>query len=207
MPGTPEGILPTYERRGADWASARTKVLFEQAALDRFLGAMPGHRDRRPRVLDLGCGSGEPIACYLAAKGCEVVGVDGAAAMVALFRKALPGHRAVHADMRALSLGERYDGIIAWDSYFHLCPDDQRAMFATFEAHAGAGAALLFTTGPDAGEATGSVAGEAVYHASLAPAQYRTLLARHGFDVLDYRPEDPDCDRHTVWLAKRTAPR
>ena len=42
----------------------------------------------------------------------------------------------LHADMRRLALGRRFAGLIAWDSFFHLRPQDQRAMFPIFAAHA-----------------------------------------------------------------------
>lgn len=193
----PEAILATYERLGPAWARRRRKSLFERPALERFLAAMPG-----PRVLDLGCGSGDPLALYLAGRGCRITGVEGARSMVRLFREALPGHRAVHADMRGLRLGERFDAILAFDSVFHLSPDDQRSMMAVFAAHAAPDAALMFTAGPAASEAWGTVEGAAVYHASLSPEEYRARLADAGFAVLDYRPEDPECNRHTIWLAR-----
>src|SRR3712207_7171924 len=60
-----------------------------------------------------------------------------------LFRS-FPDARWVVADMRTLRLGARFAGILAWDSFFHLRPDDQRAMFRTFRDHAAPGAALLF---------------------------------------------------------------
>jgi SAM-dependent methyltransferase len=193
----PDDILPTYERCGAAWAANRTRSLFERPALDRLWSAMPG-----PSLLDLGCGSGEPLARYLASKGARVTGVDGAATMAALFLRHMPGHEAIYADMRGLALGRRFDGILAWDSFFHLAPDAQRDMFPVFAAHAAPGAALSFTSGPAEGETVGSVEGEPVYHASLSPIEYRHLLGSAGFEVLDYRPEDPECDRHTVWLAR-----
>jgi len=34
----------------------------------------------------------------------------------------------------------------------------------------------MFTSGPDIGEATGTAGGLAIYHASLAPWEYRDLL-------------------------------
>ena len=166
--------------------------------LGLFLAQCPGSR-----ILDLGCGSGDPIALEFVRRGCRVTGVDGARSMVELFAANLPGERVVHHDMRTLALGERFDGIVAFDSFFHLKPDDQRAMFPVFAAHAAPGAALLLTTGPDAGEAYGTVEGEAVYHASLSPAEYRALFAAHGFREIAFRPEDPECDRHTVWIAGR----
>lgn len=75
-------------------------------------------------------------------------------------------------------------------------------MFGVFAAHAAPGAALMFTSGPSESEATGSLEGQPVYHASLGPDEYRHLLDQAGFDVLDHRPEDPECDRHTIWLAR-----
>ncbi|MCG6903979.1 MAG: class I SAM-dependent methyltransferase [Rhodobacter sp.] len=197
---TPEDILPTYERVAAQYARARDKSLFERKWLDRMLAHTPPPR----RVLDLGCGPGNPIARYLADRRARVTGVDGAAAMVALFAQALPDATVHHADMRGLELGEEFDAILAWNSFFHLSPADQRAMFATFAAHAAPRAVLMFTAGPRAGEPIGKVADQPVYHASLDPEDYHALLKDHGFAVLNFVPDDPDCNGHTIWLARRT---
>src|SRR5215212_2887024 len=105
--------------------------------------------------------------------------------------------------MRSLRLGARFEGILAWDSFFHLRPDDQRAMFRIFRDHAAPGAALLFISGPRAGVAMGEWQGEPLYHASLDPDDTRALLAAHGFEVVSYVPEDPACGAHTVWLGRQ----
>jgi trans-aconitate methyltransferase len=154
-------------------------------------------------VLDLGCGSGRPIARYLIDKGCAIVGVDSAPEMIALCRASFPRGDWRVADMRELSLKRRFDGIIAWDSFFHLAFDDQRRMFPIFRDHAGPGAALMFTSGPAHGEAIGEFEGERLYHASLASAEYKSLLDANGFDVVAHEVEDPTCGHHTIWLALR----
>ncbi|SNS70672.1 class I SAM-dependent methyltransferase [Tropicimonas sediminicola] len=194
---SPDDILPTYDRVGPDWAAERSQALFEAGWLRRFLDVAPG-----PRVLDLGCGSGRPIALWLATHGAEVTGVDGAAAMCRLFARALPDRPVHHCDMRTLALGEHFDAILAWNSFFHLPPEDQRGMFRTFAAHAVPGAALMFTSGPEAGVRYGAVAGAPVYHASLDPREFRAEMAAQGYEVLAYAPEDPDCAGHTIWLAR-----
>ena len=195
---TPDDILPTYESVAADFAASRDKTLFERKWLDRMLACTPPPR----RVLDLGCGSGNPIARYLTDRRARVTGVDGAAAMIALFRQTLPRARALHADMRKLDLGESFDAILAWNSFFHLSPQDQRAMFARFAAHSAQDTVLMFTAGPSAGEPIGQVAGQPVYHSSLDPQEYHQLLAEHGFDLLHFAPEDPNCNGHTIWMAR-----
>jgi hypothetical protein len=75
--------------------------------------------------------------------------------------------------MREMALGRRFDGLIAWNSLFHLTAPDQRAMFPLFRAHAANGAAIMFTTGTEAGEIVGDWAGEPLFHASLDEEEYR----------------------------------
>ncbi|MEL7117343.1 MAG: methyltransferase domain-containing protein [Pseudomonadota bacterium] len=195
-----EQILATYDAVADTFAKERNKSLFERPWLDRFLAHVRPPR----RVLDIGCGTGQPIARYLVDRRADVTGVDGAAAMIAHFAKNVPTARAVHADMRQMALGARFDGLLAWNSFFHLSQSDQRAMFGVFQAHAAPGAVLMFTSGHHAGEVTGQAGGQPVYHASLDPDEYRSLLAAHGFSVLRYAPEDPETHSHTIWLARFT---
>ncbi|HCP81673.1 MAG TPA: SAM-dependent methyltransferase [Octadecabacter sp.] len=200
---TPADILPTYERVATDFQATRNKSLFEKPCLDRMLGITPRNTGQR-RVLDLGCGPGAPIATYLEDRGLAVTGVDGAANMVDLFNATLPNARAIHADMRTLDLGERFDALLAWDSFFHLSQDAQRAMFPIFAKHAAPNAALMFTSGTSDGEVWGHAATEQVYHSSLDPEEYRALLMAYGFKVISFRPEDPNCHGHSIWLARFT---
>lgn len=197
-----DDVISTYERVGEIWARQRNRNLMEKRWLDRFLAAAP-RNDGACRVLDLGCGSGQPIATYLAERGARLTGVDATQTMTQLYAQNLPKAEVVQADMRAIALEQRFDAILAWNSFFHLSADDQRSMFATFAAHAAPRAALMFTSGHIAGEAIGTVADAPIYHASLDPDDYRQLLDEAGFKVIRYTPEDPDCGAHTVWLAQR----
>jgi SAM-dependent methyltransferase len=196
-----EQIIDLYRRHADAWTKKRASQsgrLMEAPWLDRFLGLLPP----RPAVLDIGCGSGEPMGRYLAEQACDLTGVDSAPEMIALPADHFPQQTWRVADMRSLSLGRTFDGILAWDSFFHLCPDDQRQMFPIFRTHAAPRAALMFTSGPSHGEAVGSFEGEPLYHASLDGPEYRPLLAQNGFAVVAHAVEDPTCGRHTVWLAQ-----
>jgi SAM-dependent methyltransferase len=192
-------IIDLYQRKAQDWIESRARSsLFEKPWLDRFRALL---RTAGP-VLDLGCGSAEPLGRYLIELGHPVVGVDSSPAMIDVCRRHFPGQEWIVADMRKLSLQRQFSGILAWDSFFHLCHDDQRRMFPVFRAHALPNAALMFTSGPADGEAIGSFGGEPLYHASLGPAEYRSLLDRNGFRVVSHVVEDPDCGGHTIWLAQ-----
>lgn len=194
------GAIPAlYRRHAAVFDRDRGRNLFEKAWLDRFLADMAKPR----RVLDLGCGMGEPIAAYLISMGCRITGVDTSPELLGLARTRFPAQEWIESDMRGLDLERHFDGILAFNSFFHLSEDDQRDMFPVFARHAAPGAALLFTSGPDAGEAIGSFEGEPLHHASLSPAEYAALLDRNGFLVRRFIADDPDCQGHSLWLAKR----
>ena len=60
----------------------------------------------------------------------------------------------------------------------------------------------MLTVGPSAGEVVGQVEGEATYHASLDPQEYRQILQRLGIEIFRFEFEDPNCDRQTVLLAQ-----
>jgi 2-polyprenyl-3-methyl-5-hydroxy-6-metoxy-1,4-benzoquinol methylase len=193
-----ERIISLYEENAAAWDRQRGRDLHERDWLERFAALLP----EGGRVLDIGCGMGEPIARWLIGRGFSVTGVDSAPAMIALCEERFPKSSWQVADMRELALGERFDGLIAWHSLFHLRPEDQPPMFARFADHSAPGAALMFTSGPERGESIGEWRGEPLYHGSLDPAEYRRLLAGNGFAVVEYRQHDPDCGRSNVWLAR-----
>ena len=192
-------IIPLYDRHAQAYDRQRGRSLFEKTWLDAFAALLP----EGGAVLDLGCGMGEPIARHLIERGFEVTGIDSSPALIAMAQGRFPQQTWMTADMRALSLGHRFDGLLAWDSFFHLTPDDQRAIFAVFRDHAAPRAALMFTSGPAHGEAIGEFEGEPLYHASLDPEEYRSLLDTHGFAVVSHVADDPACNGHTVWLAQR----
>jgi predicted TPR repeat methyltransferase len=193
-------ICGHYEKHAAAWDADRCKADWSDKCWhDRFVGSLA----KSARVLDLGCGGGIPVAHKLAEHALRVTGVDSSPAMISLCRARLPQHEWIVADMRSLSLGRSFDGILAWDSFFHLKPGDQRRMFAAFAAHAEKAAMLMFNTGPAHGEAIGSYRGDPLYHASLDPVEYERLLAASHFEVVDHVVEDPNAGGRTVWLARR----
>lgn len=192
-----DSVVEIYERHADAYDRERGRSLQERPWLDRFLSHVrPGET-----VLDVGCGMGEPLARHLVDRGFGVVGVDASPTMIERCRARFPDAEWVVADMRELELGRRFAGILAWDSLFHLAMDDQRGMFPRFASHARKGAPLMFTSGPEEGEAIGSYGQEPLYHASLSPSEYERLLATSGFAVRAYAAEDPDCGKHTIWLA------
>lgn len=193
-------IIPLYEQHAREWDNLRGAApLMERKWLDPFLtGLAP-----RAAILDLGCGSGQPIARHCIDRGFTVTGVDSSPTLIGICRDRFATAEWIVADMRTLDLGRTFDAIVAWDSFFHLAMDDQRAMFPVFAKHAHDGTRLMFTSGPAEGEAIGRWQGEPLFHASLGPDEYIALLRQHGFAVTAHQPDDPECGGHTVWIAEQ----
>ncbi len=193
-----ERIIDLYEENAGAWDRQRGRNLFERPWLDRFAALLP----EGGAILDIGCGMGEPIARYLIDQGFALTGADASPALIAMAADRFPDQQWLVADMRRLDLGHRFDGLLAWHSFFHLSPQEQRGMFARFAAHLKPNGALMFTSGLAHGEAIGEWQGEPLYHGSLDPEEYRYLLGENGFAVLRHVERDPECGEATVWLAQ-----
>jgi SAM-dependent methyltransferase len=199
VPSDSDRIIDLYERNAHNYVADRRGVKWDESAwLDRFIALLP----QEATILDIGCGSGEPIARYFINRNLRVEGVDASPTLISVCRERFPTQRWHIADMRSLTLDKTFQGILAWDSFFHLSHDDQRRMFQIFKRHAAGGAPLMFTSGTSHGVAISSYHGEPLYHASLASEEYRTLLEANGFRIEAHVTEDPDCGSHTIWLAR-----
>ena len=189
-----------YDAGAAIWDAARGQLTVEASWLHRLLAGLAP----LSYVLDVGCGSGRPIAAAVLAAGHRVTGVDFAPGMIALARAHMPQADWRLADMRTLDLGQMFDAVIAWNSFFHLTKQEQRATLPRLAAHVRPGGWLLFTSGPADSEAWGWAAGAAVWHASLDPAEYRQICKSCDLVDMTFAPEDAAAGHHSVWLGQKT---
>ena len=204
---TAAGDLDSLARRtGAVYAAHahafdrdRSRHLAEAGWLQRFAAPLPP----RARVLDLGCGTGAPITGWLRRRGMRVTGVDIARPMLAIARRRGPVAPLRSGDMRTFVPRQKVHGIVSWNGFFHLRPLQQARCFRRLARLLHPGGRLMLTVGPVAGETTGHVAGEAVYHASLSPRTYRRLSRQAGLVVESLTLSDATCGGHSVLLARR----
>lgn len=199
MTSPADRIVGLYREGAADWIASRGRNLFrgeggpdEGLWLDRFTDGLA----RGSLILDVGCGSGWPMGAELIRRGFRVTGIDASEGLLDHARRTVPEGLWLLGDMRALELGETFDGVIAWHSLFHLTPEAQTAVLPALAARVTPGGRLMFTAGPAHGEAIGEWRGEALYHGSLDPDAYRALLTEADLTV-------ENAGDQGVWLARR----
>lgn len=193
------GTQEVYQENAVRYDQERGKSLIEKKYLDLFLKYLPYTKT----VLDLGCGSGEPIARYLIDKGCYITGADYSEAMLDICRERFPDHDWVYTDMRDLQLNETYYGIISWGAFFHLNQEQQRKCLPQLCDHLHASGILMISVGHEDGEVSGTVAGKTVYHSSLSKEEYVQILKKNRMEILTFNLQDPDCQGFSVFIARK----
>jgi ubiquinone/menaquinone biosynthesis C-methylase UbiE len=148
-------------------------------------------------ILDLGCGTGNPIATYLAARGHRVVGVDGSEAMLALARERLPGHRWIHDLIERVEFTETFSGAICWDSLFHLPRRDYQPVLTKIHRWLAPGGRVMVSSGGEHDATrnpagfTDTMYGHQFYYDSPTPAQMVATMEDVGFKILVAEMCDP----------------
>jgi len=182
----------------SDWYRGdRSSSIGVREALSAVASLPPGSR-----ILDLGCGNGRPITDALVNAGYRVVGLDSSRGMLERFRLNLPNTPAVRADSRACPFRDDvFDAAVSWGMLFHLEPRDQATTFAAVSRVLKPGAPFLFTAAEipevpaDDPGITGTMNG--VTFRYYAVKDYRTLIAAHGFELVNVY-DDPGVSTYFV---------
>ena len=172
-----------YEAIAAKYLQARSAI--GTATVRTWANGLP----RGGRVLDLGCGPGEPVTRVLTEAGLEVYAIDASPTLVQVFRDKLPGVPVRCADVLTSDFfGLTYDGIVAIGLMFLLDEVAQRQLLLKCVAHLRPGAQLLFTAPREAVEWTDVLTGQR--SRSLGEDRYHFLLLEAGMQRLDSRTDE-----------------
>jgi trans-aconitate methyltransferase len=186
-----------YDLIAEGFANMRTSFYKEQHHIDVFLSYLQPNA----HILDVGCGSGKPIAAYLLEKGFKVTGLDGSKELLKIAALNCPNLRTLRGDIRHIVIKEQYDAILEWWCLFHIPKKDHELMIARFADWLKPGGILEFTSGDKAFEATdNTMLNQELYFASLDIETYERALKENGFELL---LRESDQEEHLVWIARK----
>ena len=136
-------------------------------------------------VLDVGCGTGYPIASYLASQGCRVTGIDKSPRMIAR-ANAMGLQRADFscADFLDYAPGCQFDAIIAFDSLWHIPLAAQRGIYPKAASLLKPRGLFLFTHGRTTGSVQGEMFGAQFCYSALDGVLLRDILRQCGLKTL-----------------------
>ena len=172
----------SYNAIAPQWDAARSSFRGRESAyLDALLEGLPAGAE----VLDLGCGTGRPIAEAILARGHRVTGVDQAEALLDLARTRLPGGAWIHGTIEDFAPRRRYDAVVCWDALFHLDRSAHRPLLTRFAAWLRPGGRLMVSFGgSDHPAFTDTMFGETFFYDSHPPATVLDMLAALHFEPM-----------------------
>jgi len=181
-----------------------------QAYVDRVLGYVDLVLAGLPagaRILDLGCGTGQPIAKYIVAQGFQLVGIDQSAKMLEIARKGIGHGEFLQSNMIDVELAAGFAGAIAWDSIFHVAREHHSAIFQKLAKSLVPGGRLLVSVGGSgAEEITSEMFGHPFSYSGFEPEVTRKLLEAAGFAIEVWEVDDPSSWGHLAAIGRKVEP-
>ncbi len=169
--------------------------------LEEFASMLP----MGAKVLDVGCGSGVPVAKFLAGKGFKVTGVDISGQMVRIAKENVPEAAFVKNDITRTEFPKSsFKGIVALYSIIHIPREKHAGLYKKFHDILDSEGLLLASLGSDDWEGTLEFHGEDMFWSQLAPEKEMELLKEAGFEIVSGKSMTDNGETFFWVLARNT---
>lgn len=143
------------------------------------------------KLLDLGCGAGEPLGRYFIDRDWSVTGVDFSKRMLELAARYTPEMKTIHADICNVQFYEsQYNAVVAIYSLFHIPSIHHSELFRKIYRWLVPDGKALFTyatqdyTGFDRFDGYKKFMGQELYYSHKTPDELYKDLENIGFSIL-----------------------
>ena len=166
----------------------QNRGLFDMSeVIDDFSRRLP---QRPGRLLDLGCGAGEPFPAFFITRGWRVTGVDFSSRMLELARHYQPNMETVEADIRDVEFPDaQFDAVTAIYCLFHIEHEKHGGIFQKIFRWMKPAGKLLFTyatkeyTGAEIFNGYKEFMGEKLFYSHTTPGNLAATLESIGFVI------------------------
>jgi len=154
-------------------------------------------------VLDIGCGTGIPLTKQLVLEGFNVIGLDIATEMIEKANRNVLEATFILGDIVSIEINRKFDGILAWDSLFHLPLENQEKVIRKIIGMLNIDGILMFTSGGQAGELVSSMFETEFYYSSLSVDHYERILIEENCEILFNEVDDSRSKGHRVICCRK----
>ncbi|MGH3760159.1 class I SAM-dependent methyltransferase [Actinophytocola sp.] len=199
-------------RRGYDALSTRYDEAYGASTKYRpWLASLIAALPPAAAVVDLGCGSGVPVARDLVAAGHRVTGVDFSAAQLCRARQLVPAATLVQSDLTMVRFSPgSLDAVLAFYSIIHVPLAEQPSLLHRVAGWLRAGGIFAATLGHEAWTGTETDwlgGGSPMWWSHADAATYRRWLTSAGLTVEEETFVPEGAGGAVLFVARTSAPR
>lgn len=173
-----------FHRTSYDAICEQWHAFRKQTTVPPCLHQFADHIRPGGHILDIGCGTGFPLDTYLSECRFSLTGIDLSPKMLQKANAlALPKAQFLLCDVLNFQPTQLFDGILAFDSLWHVPLEYQAGLYPLFSGWLRPGGCLLFTHGKRYGSVEGTMFGSSFRYHALDAQTVHTLLLQNGFSI------------------------
>lgn len=155
-------------------------------------------------VLDLGCGSGVPVAQQLIDAGHLVIGLDISETQIKLARKNCPTGSFSVQDIETLKDSEyAVDAVVSLYTFFHTPRENHLTLLKKVNSFLSTGGYLLVTMGDCDFEGYHQLYGEQMWSSHFGPEKNSQMVTQAGFEIITDEIDHSGREKHQFILARK----
>ncbi len=172
----------SYNSIARQWDSARVSfVKDERRYLDTLLSGLAPPAS----VLDVGCGTGRPIAEFILGRGHRITGIDQSEELLAIASERFPEGTWIHAPIEEYVFEGSYDAIVCWDALFHIERAHHQRILTDLHGCLTPHGRLMLTAGGSANPPfTDTMFGHEFFYDSHSPELLGSVMREIGYELL-----------------------
>jgi cyclopropane fatty-acyl-phospholipid synthase-like methyltransferase len=176
----------------------------DQFKNEKYLLKLQEMLNSNSTILDLGCGSGKPVAAFLVKHGHKVIGIDISDEQIRLAKENVADGKFEVRDMSTLTDGEyQVDAIVSFYTIFHIPKEEHQQLFARLNSFLRKDGLILVTMGSSEWEGSEEFFGAEMLWSHYDHPKNTQIVTNAGFELLIDEIDDTGGEKHQVILGRK----